>query len=81
MSDRLAEIQTALIDERLAKGLDLFILMVTDVVRDVSRLVLAGETGRLEDLPYTRLPDGTLEAGGVVSRKKQLLPVLLDLLQ
>jgi manganese-dependent inorganic pyrophosphatase len=81
LSDRLVEIQGALSDQRRAKGLDLFILMVTDVVRDASRLVMAGETGRLEELPYTRLPDGTLDAVGVVSRKKQLLPVLLDLLQ
>ena len=81
LADRVAEIQTALTDQRRAMGLDLSILMVTDVVRDVSRLVLAGETGRLEELPYTRLPDGTLEAAGVVSRKKQLLPVLLELLQ
>jgi manganese-dependent inorganic pyrophosphatase len=81
INDRLSEIITAIKDQRRSKGLDLFILMVTDVVRDISRLVLDGETARLEELPYTRLTDGTLEAVGVVSRKKQLLPVLLDLLQ
>jgi inorganic pyrophosphatase/exopolyphosphatase len=50
--------------------------MVTDVVRAASRLVLAGEVERLNDLPYTRLPDGTLDAPEVVSRKKQLLPAI-----
>jgi len=56
--------------------------MVTDVVRGGSRLVLAGENAeRLNDLPYTRLPDGTLDAPGLVSRKKQLLPVILGLLE
>ncbi|MCE1253494.1 MAG: DHH family phosphoesterase [Anaerolineae bacterium] len=81
LAERLHEIQHALDDYREAKGLALMVLMVTDVVRDASRLVISGESGRLEELPYTRLPDGTLEAVGVVSRKKQLLPVVLDLLQ
>jgi inorganic pyrophosphatase/exopolyphosphatase len=35
----------------------------------------------LEDLPYPILQDGTLQAEGVVSRKKQLLPVVLGLLE
>jgi len=35
----------------------------------------------LDELPYPRQPDGTLLAEGVVSRKKQLLPVVLGLLE
>ncbi len=35
----------------------------------------------LEDLPYKRIPDGTLGARGVVLRKKQLLPVVVALLE
>jgi hypothetical protein len=35
----------------------------------------------LDDLPYPPLPDGTRDAVGVVSRKKQLLPVVLGLLE
>jgi hypothetical protein len=35
----------------------------------------------LDDLPYPPLPDGTRDAAGVVSRKKQLLPVVLGLLE
>ena len=59
----------------------LMILMVTDVVDGGSRLVLAGQVERLNDLPYRRLSDGTLDAPELVSRKKQLLPVLLALLE
>jgi manganese-dependent inorganic pyrophosphatase len=80
LTERLPEITAGL--EALAenKALGLAVLMVTDVVRGMSRLVLAGEqAGRLTDLPYKRLPDGTLEARDVVSRKKQLLPVILGL--
>jgi len=69
---------TALRDE---KGLDFVILMVTDVVSGSSRLLLTNEVPALELLPYNRQPDGTLLAEGVVSRKKQLLPLVLSALQ
>jgi manganese-dependent inorganic pyrophosphatase len=78
---RLSDLTGALQGLCQTRGLGLAVLMVTDVVRGLSRLVVAGEAGRLNDLPYTRLPDGTLEAAGVVSRKKQLLPAILGLLE
>lgn len=79
--ERTNEIKEALEKERLLKGLDILILMATDVVRDISRLVLAGETDRLDELPYNRLGEGLYEAKGLVSRKKQLLPTVLALLE
>jgi manganese-dependent inorganic pyrophosphatase len=78
---RLPDLTGALQALCQTRGLALAVLMVTDVVRGISRLVVAGEAGRLNDLPYTRLPDGTLEAAGVMSRKKQLLPAILGLLE
>jgi hypothetical protein len=35
----------------------------------------------LDNLPYTPLADGTWSAEGVMSRKKQLLPVVFGLLE
>jgi len=55
--------------------------MVTDVVGSSSRLILSNEPADLSDLPYPLQPDGTRLAEGVVSRKKQLLPVVLGLLE
>jgi hypothetical protein len=55
--------------------------MVTDVVGGSSRLLLSNDLAAFSDLPYERQPDGTLLAQGVVSRKKQLLPVVLGLLE
>ena len=81
LDGRLEEIRAALNDLRARHGLALAVLMVTNVVHKVSRLVLSGETARLRDLPYARRPDGTLEAPGLVSRKVQLLPAILGLLQ
>jgi manganese-dependent inorganic pyrophosphatase len=71
----------ALNDMRERRGLDFAMLMVTDVVRGSSRLLVSNEPPILGDLPYPRRPDGTRTADGVVSRKKQLLPVVLGLLE
>jgi len=71
----------ALKDLRQRRGLDYAMLMVTDVVRGSSRLLFVNEPPVLNDLPYPRLADGTRMAEGVVSRKKQLLPVVLGLLE
>jgi manganese-dependent inorganic pyrophosphatase len=81
VDERLPEIRDGLKGLADARGLDLAVLMVTDVVRGSSRLVVAGDQAALlDDLPYRRLPDGTLDAPDVVSRKKQLLPAMLSLL-
>lgn len=75
------ELLDALIKLRDAKGLHFAVLMVTDVVRGSSRLLLTSDVPGLGGLPYDRMPDGTLRAPGVVSRKKQLLPALLSALE
>ncbi|MBN1536053.1 MAG: DHH family phosphoesterase [Anaerolineales bacterium] len=71
----------ALQDLRDRNGLDFSMLMVTDVVSGSSRFLLTNEPPELHDLPYSLLPDGSRLAEGVVSRKKQLLPVVLGLLE
>jgi manganese-dependent inorganic pyrophosphatase len=64
------------------RGLDFAMLLVTDVVSGTSRLIISSHaTPILDDLPYPPLPDGTRDAAGVVSRKKQLLPAVLGLLE
>jgi len=74
-------LKEALIKLRDAKGLDFAVLMVTDVVRGSSRLLLTSDVPSLGGLPYPKLPDGTYRMPGVVSRKKQLLPALLSALE
>jgi len=63
------------------RALDFAMLMVTDVVGGSSRLLITNEPPELGDLPYPREQDGSRLAEGVVSRKKQLLPVVLGLLE
>jgi manganese-dependent inorganic pyrophosphatase len=62
-------------------NVDFAMLMVTDVVRGSSRLILSNPPALLDELPYQPLNDGTRLADGVVSRKKQLLPVVLGLME
>ncbi len=81
LSDNLERVTQALQALKAQRGLDFAMLMVTDVVGNSSRLVLVDPPPLLEDLPYPHLPDGTYQAEGVVSRKKQLLPVVLGLLE
>lgn len=81
LDEHLEPVREALEHLRESKGADFAILMVTDVVKGSSRLVLANPPEALDDLPYPPLPDGTRLAEGVVSRKKQLLPVVLGLLE
>jgi manganese-dependent inorganic pyrophosphatase len=81
LDDHLKELNKALDELREKRGVDFAMLMVTDVVDNSSRLLLDNAPPILDDLPYPRQPDGTRMATGVVSRKKQLLPVVLGLLE
>lgn len=82
LSEHLTSLASALDALKDKRGLDFAILLVTDVVRGTSRLILSSNhPPALNDLPYPPLPDGTRDAPGVVSRKKQLLPVVLGLLE
>jgi manganese-dependent inorganic pyrophosphatase len=82
LSEHLAPLTKALDDLKDKRGLDFAMLLVTDIVRGSSRLILSSHAPPvLDDLPYPALADGTRDAAGVVSRKKQLLPVVLGLLE
>ena len=80
-SQQKEALKAALIELSNSKGMDFVLLMVTNVVRKSSRLLLTTDIPALSELPYAREEDGTLQADGVVSRKKQLLPVVLGTLE
>ena len=72
LDDLRAALQKLLVDQKLSLAL----LMVTDVVRGNSRLVAAGVPRIVTALPYSRIEDDLLDAPGMMSRKKQLLPAV-----
>ncbi|MCZ2121473.1 MAG: DHH family phosphoesterase [Anaerolineales bacterium] len=82
LTEYISPLQSALDDLRDKRGLDFAMLLVTDIVRGTSHLLITSNApGVLNDLPYPPLADGTRDAQGVVSRKKQLLPAVLGLLE
>ena len=81
VAEHLSELTVALDALRENKKVDFAILMVTDVVRSCSKLILSNAPAILDELPYLSQSDKTRFAAGVVSRKKQLLPVVLGILE
>jgi manganese-dependent inorganic pyrophosphatase len=82
LSEHLAPLTQALDELKDRRALDFAMLLITDIVGGSSRLIISSNAPPvLTDLPYPPLPDGTRDAPGVVSRKKQLLPAVLGLLE
>jgi manganese-dependent inorganic pyrophosphatase len=81
LNEYLDPLRQALQELKERRSLDFAMLMVTDVVKGGSRLLMVDAPAVLDELPYRTLSDGTRQAQGVVSRKKQLLPVVLSLLE
>ena len=60
-------------------GLDLFVLLITDIVNSNSQVIVLGEDQTIIERAYgVKLEDNTALLEGVVSRKKQVVPVLTE---
>ena len=60
-----------------AKGFDLLILMLTDMMKENTELLFTGESRELVSLAFEVQPKGnTLFLPGTLSRKKQVVPLL-----
>ncbi|MDT8297870.1 MAG: hypothetical protein RQ801_06195 [Spirochaetaceae bacterium] len=57
--------------------LDGTMLLITDVMREDSVLLIKGLDDAATALPYEKLADGVLSLPGILSRKKQLLPEII----
>jgi manganese-dependent inorganic pyrophosphatase len=78
---RKAELTTAL--EHLARDqrLDFSALLITDIASNGSLLLISREPAGWEDINYPQLEDRLYQLDDVVSRKKQLLPLISSLLE
>jgi len=76
---RQAELEDALSQVIAEKELDLFLLVVTDILNsDSVALALGNKTHAVEKAYNVTLENNTAVLKGVVSRKKQIVPVLTD---
>ncbi len=67
---------------RSAEGLDFAALLVTDVKSQDSLLLVSGDPDVVRQIPYPAVDEGEVfRLDGIVSRKKQLLPLLTGILR
>ncbi len=72
---RKAKIKEEMNKEILAKGLSLFIFVITDIVNSNSEAIVLGDRTELISKSY-EIDDDIAVMPGVVSRKKQILPLI-----
>lgn len=74
-----AELEAALNDIIAAKGLDLFVFVVTDILNNDSVALALGNSANAVEKAYNvTLEDNKALLKGVVSRKSQIVPVLTE---
>ncbi|WDF81541.1 manganese-dependent inorganic pyrophosphatase [Lacticaseibacillus pabuli] len=77
--DRQDAIVAAMQAEKDAEGYDLFVVIATDIMNSNSTAFALGEKDKLEDAFGKKFDaNDRLDLPGVVSRKKQVVPVLTD---
>lgn len=79
--DRKDQLREALEELAQHQRLDFCALLVTDVVSNGSLLLLSKESEAWDEINYPCLDRGLYELPDVVSRKKQLLPLLAQVLR
>ena len=67
---------------RTSYGLDMVFFMMTDIINESTELLMVGEMCKevIENAFETTVEDSSAELPGVVSRKKQLIPALINTL-
>jgi manganese-dependent inorganic pyrophosphatase len=78
--ERKDDLRAALEAHAARSRLDFAALLVTDVVTSGSLLLLSQESEAWEEINYPRLDRGLYSLKNVVSRKKQLLPLITQLI-
>jgi len=76
--DRKDELLEAMARERSSQGLQIYALMVTDVLAKGTNLLVAGDVGAVGRAFGVEPDDSVIELPGVMSRKKQVAPKLLQ---
>ena len=79
--ERKDELFEALEDLAKSGSLEFSALLVTDIASTDSILLMSSEPAGWEDINYPQLEDRLYKLAGVVSRKKQLLPLIINLLE
>lgn len=79
--ERRSELHAALAELTRERKLDFSVLLVTDIISNGSMLLMSSEPEFWEAINYPRLERYLYQLDDVVSRKKQLLPLISQLLE
>ncbi len=79
--ERSSELHHALVELKNERQLDFSVLLVTDIISNGSLLLMSSEPEFWEEINYPRLERYLYQLDDVVSRKKQLLPLISQLLE
>lgn len=81
VTSRQKEIEVLMNEKIARKGLDLFVFVVTDILNnDSTAIVLGSRSGIIEGAFKSSVVDNRVLLPGVVSRKKQIVPVITEAL-
>ena len=76
---RKDEIENAIKSQIESKGLNLFMFVITDIINSNSETIAIGDRADLVEKSYNvKLEDNRAFLHGVISRKKQIIPVLTE---
>ena len=76
MKADLEEGMNKIINER---GLDIFMLLITDIINSDTQTIALGSRADIVEKAYgVKLEDNTALLKGVVSRKKQVVPIMTE---
>ena len=79
MMKRKAEFEEAISKDIEENNLDIFVFAMTDIINSNSQAIVLGKAKEVFEKGFnTKLEDNTAFLPGVVSRKKQILPVLQE---
>jgi len=78
---RKQDLHQALVEMASSERLAFSALMVTDIATNGSLLLMSVEPAGWEEMNYPHLEDNLYKLDSVVSRKKQLLPLILSLIE
>ena len=79
MMKRKAEFEKAIKKDIEDNDLDLFVFAITDIINSNSQAIVLGKETQIFEKGFNNtLEDNTAFLPGVVSRKKQILPVLQE---
>ncbi|MFZ8101911.1 DHHA2 domain-containing protein, partial [Staphylococcus arlettae] len=79
--ERHDELATAMLAANTEQNYDLFVLLVTDIINSNSKILVIGDNkDKVGEAFNVQLENGTAFLPGVVSRKKQVVPQITEVL-